>query len=446
LRSLTSRAVHIAEGKADTPAGAVHLNFAFADPLPPIPVAEDVPDDLTTHPNAWYGRSPQESYSQIAVGRKVLSTDAIATLATQMTSRPRGVIVVGVQADLPDFAPAVQRLAQVTGYPLLAESTGLDRWGTISHYDSFLRSPHFSQTHAPDILIRFGAMPTSKSFQLWLERHIHCQQIVVGGYNNDPTHGLTQSLNVHPTFFCEQLSNYLKDYTLPTWQDPQWRRDFERAESVATGAIADFLASIESLFEGKVFAELGNWLPAHTQLYIANSMPIRDLDTFFHNQQPITVLANRGANGIDGTLSCALGAAWGSDLPTVLACGDLAFYHDLNGLMAVKQYAVNLTVILLNNDGGGIFDLLPVSQFDPPFTELFATAHGLDFEPIVSAYGCDYMRIHDWQHFRECVMHSLQQPGTQILEVRCDRQPSRDLHRTLWQQVSDAVDRHFTDV
>jgi 2-succinyl-5-enolpyruvyl-6-hydroxy-3-cyclohexene-1-carboxylate synthase len=444
LRSLISRAVSIAVGKGDTPAGAVHLNFPFADPMPPVPVAHDVPEDLAlSSPEAMFGNPSGAAYSQVIAGMRSLDTDAIAAMANQIISHPKGVLVVGVYDSPPEFLNTVRKLAKTTGYPLLIEATGAHRRDEIGHYDSFLRSPNFSQTHAPEIVIRFGAMPTSKSYMLWLQQHIGCQQIVVGSTNSDPTHGITQALNVYPVSFCEQLANYLENYAQPIWQDKQWRLDFELAESIAEHAIAESLAGIEELFDGKVYAELAEILPADTHIYVASSTPIRDLDTFFHSDRPIKVLANRGANGIDGTLSSALGAAWGCEHPMVLICGDLAFYHDLNGLLAAKKYHISLTVILLNNDGGGIFDLLPISKFENTFEEFFGTAHGLDFAPIISAYNCEHTLIQNWQDFGDRVTSSLNAKGTQVLEIRSDRKRNKELHFAIWNKVIESCDRNF---
>jgi 2-succinyl-5-enolpyruvyl-6-hydroxy-3-cyclohexene-1-carboxylate synthase len=446
LRSLVSHAVSVATGRAEIPAGPVHLNFAFADPLTPIHVPNDVPEDLAiSSPLAWDGRG-SSAYSGVIAGKRILSTEAIATIANQITSCPKGAIVVGVYDAPAGFASAAQRLAEVTGYPLLVESTGLDRSSSIGkvigRYDSFLRSASFASSYAPELVIRFGAMPTSKHYQLWLERHIQCQQFVVGnGSNSDPTHGLTQLINAHATFFCEQLADYLDLHTLPGWQDKLWRSQFERANAIAATEIDHFLASTDILFEGKVFAELAKWLSNDVWIYIASSTPIRDLDTFFQPLQSISVLANRGANGIDGTVSSALGAAWRSEQPMILVCGDLAFYHDLNGLMAVKQYNINLTIILLNNNGGGIFELLPIANFEPPFEQFFGTPHGLDFAPIVTAYGCDYNQIQDWQHFQSAVLESLSTSGTQVLEIKSDRKRDKQLRQNLWQSIAKAVDQ-----
>ena len=492
VRSITGRAVHVAAGLAEIPAGPVHLNFAFADPLPPLPVPDDVPDDLPQiAPNAWYGgqgkvpsyasfkKEPQQAtpYNTIVKGQIYLPKDLLATLANQMIAHHRGIIIVGVSAELPhQFAAAVKQLAITTGYPLLVEATGMDRRDTISHYDTFLKAPHFARDHAPTLVIRFGAMPTSKGYLLWLEQHIACLQMVVGTTNSDPTHGRTQAINVDPVLFCQQMTEYLTTYGPMGWQSPQWQRDFDCANALTEGVMADFLREMSGdslatsrygdltnttnadgiadsyhqdqleagkLFEGKVFAELAAWLPEHTSIYIASSMPIRDLDTFFHPQRHLPVLANRGANGIDGTVSSALGAAWGSDQPLVLVCGDLAFYHDLNGLLAAKQYEINLTIILLNNDGGGIFEMLPIAEFDEYFTELFATPHGLAFRPIVEAYGCSYVAIANWVQFKREVLQSLQRPGTKVLELTTDRQFNKNLRRQFTQIATEAVDQWY---
>ncbi|MBD2176553.1 2-succinyl-5-enolpyruvyl-6-hydroxy-3-cyclohexene-1-carboxylic-acid synthase [Pseudanabaena sp. FACHB-1998] len=444
LRSLISRSVSIALGKGETPAGAVHLNFPFADPMPPIPIPNDIPEDLAlSSPEAMLGNPSGNAYSQIWAGTRSLDTDIIATIANQIISHPKGAIVVGVYDSPPEFVGAVRRLARATGYPLLIEATGAHRRDEIGHYDSFLRSSNFSKTHAPKIMIRFGAMPTSKSYLLWLERHIGCQQIIVGSINSDPTHGLTQALNVHPVNFCEQLANYLENYAQPVWQDKQWRLDFELAESIAEHTIEEAIDEIDELFDGKVYAELAEILPEDSYIFVASSTPIRDLDTFFHSDHAITVLANRGANGIDGTLSSALGAAWGCDRPMVLICGDLAFYHDLNGLLAAKKYQISLTVILLNNDGGGIFNLLPISKFEHTFEEFFGTAHGLNFAPLVTAYDCEHILIQDWEHFENAVIDSLFSKGTQVLEIKSDRLRNKELHFAIWNKVIENCDRNF---
>ncbi len=444
LRATIGRAVATAAGAGETPPGPIHLNVPFADPLVPEKVSGDIPLHLPeTAGTAWWGRDRGLAYSQAIAGQVVLDANVLAVLANQILSHPRGAIAVGVWDAPPGFGAAVDRLARATGYPLLAEPPGLARMGwALGYYDGFLRSPAFRATHLPELLLRFGALPTAKSLRQWLEAAPDCQHIVVGNGNySNPAHAPIQIVRADPVAFCDQLARYLELYALPGWQDKEWRFGFERAEMAAARAIAEVMGATEDLFEAKIYAELGQWLPESVLLYVASSMPIRDLEAFFRSPHPIGVLSNRGANGIDGTLSSALGAAWRSDRPVVLICGDLAFYHDLNGLLAAKRYAIDLTVVLIDNNGGGIFELLPIAQYDVPFEELFATPHNLDFAPIVRAYGCDYIPVRDWGHFRTAVLDSLQQPGTQVICISCDRQQDKQRRAELWQHVVAAVER-----
>jgi 2-succinyl-5-enolpyruvyl-6-hydroxy-3-cyclohexene-1-carboxylate synthase len=529
LRSLIGHAAAIASGKTNSPAGPVHLNFAFTDPLPPIPIANQVPADLAqSDPLAWQGRtSPQLvnssqfnearslssvsdptdlGYIQVATTKLVLSPKTLTQLANLIADRANGIIMVGIFEPPSGFANAVKKLAHVTGYPLLAEATGIMRdQQVISSYDAFLRSPQFCQAHAPELVIRFGTMPTSKRYCLWLEQQMAenpFQQIIIGnGKNSDPTHGLAVFINACPLSFCEQLSDYLENDLNPELAPPafktlefktlefktkqaKWQKAFRQAEQITIAAIAKCLDPIESLFEGKAFAQLGQWLPVDCCIYVASSMPIRDLDSFFrqkaflssqqqsepekstrsNSQQVTRAIANRGANGIDGTISSALGAAWGSDYvwrsgqglkgneirndrnsgqPVILICGDLAFYHDLNGLMAAKQYDLNLTIILLNNNGGGIFDMLPIAEFKEWCEPLFNTPHDLNFAPIITAYGCEYVAIGAWEHFKTEVLASLEKPGTQVLELKSNRQENHRIRQQVWHSVKEAIAEQF---
>jgi 2-succinyl-5-enolpyruvyl-6-hydroxy-3-cyclohexene-1-carboxylate synthase len=197
---------------------------------------------------------------------------------------------------------------------------------------------------------------------------------------------------------------------------------------------------MDELFEGKVFAELAGLLPGGALLYAGNSMPIRDLDTFFPGgDNAVRLLANRGANGIDGVVSSALGAAAAEQGPAVLVIGDLSFYHDSNGLLAAMQHHLNLTIVLLNNDGGGIFSFLPQAGEPEHFETLFGTPHGLDFRPLAQMYGARYERVSGWPAFRAAVQRGLADGGLHIVEVRTERARNVTLHREMWKVVSEAL-------
>jgi 2-succinyl-5-enolpyruvyl-6-hydroxy-3-cyclohexene-1-carboxylate synthase len=192
----------------------------------------------------------------------------------------------------------------------------------------------------------------------------------------------------------------------------------------------------EEMFEGKVFIELAQLLPEKSILFVGNSMPIRDADTFFMaTDKNIRIMANRGANGIDGVVSSALGASVTGD-PLVLVIGDLSFYHDLNGLLAAKLHQLNATIIVINNNGGGIFSFLPQAKHEKHFEALFGTPTNLQFEHVVRMYDGNYAKADTWDKFRESVANSFSTAGLHVIEVCTSRQENVKKHRQLWENVS----------
>jgi 2-succinyl-5-enolpyruvyl-6-hydroxy-3-cyclohexene-1-carboxylate synthase len=299
--------------------------------------------------------------------------------------------------------------------------------GVIGTYDTFLRSPVFRDRHRPDLVIRFGAPPTSKVWHQWLEE-CACPQVVVGSpVNNEPTHGPATFWEGDPLLFCQGLAP-----TAPIAPD-SWREAFQQAHGQTLAAIATFLNPLTEWFEGKVYAELARLLPPTVDVWVASSNPIRDLDSFFQESAIAPVWCHRGVNGIDGLISSALGSAWVSDRPTVLVCGDLAFFHDLNGLWAAHRYGGNLTVVLVDNNGGGIFEGLPIRQTDVPFEELFAVPLDCDLAPAVRMYGGTWQEIATWEEFRGALHQAIAQGGLQVLRLQTDRQRSMALRREFWE-------------
>ena len=216
-----------------------------------------------------------------------------------------------------------------------------------------------------------------------------------------------------------------------------WLGNWLETEQRVKNSVATQLESYDELFEGSVFAELTQLLPDGATLFASSSMPVRDMDTFFgSSEHRIRFLANRGANGIDGVVSSALGAGAGSEGPLVLVIGDIAFYHDMNGLLAAKLHKLNATIVLINNDGGGIFSFLPQAAYPEHFEQLYGTPHGLDFRHTAELYGAKYTVASDWGSFREALTQSMAQGGLNIVEVQTDRERNVVLHRAVWQAVS----------
>ncbi len=431
LRAVAARAAAVALAY---PVGPVHLNCPYREPLIPGPGQSFAPP----------GRAGDAPHVAIAPALPMPPAETVQALTTALRGLGRGLIVCGPQPDAA-LAPVVAALARRLGYPVLADPlSGVrrgshDRSAVLDAYDAFLRDEAFAQGYAPQVVLRFGAMPTSKPLLLYLQRHRGHRHIVVeDGRWSDPAALATDVLTAHPVGFCAALLAALGP---PSGSpDLAWLEQWRWANAVTTRAMADCMAGMAEPFEGRVFDELAGLLPAGSTLYAGNSMPVRDLDTFFGGgDRAVRCLANRGANGIDGVVSSALGAAAAASGPTVLAIGDISFYHDSNGLLAAKRHHLDLTVVLLNNDGGGIFSFLPQAAYSDQFETLFGTPHGLDFRPIAEAYGATYSRPDDWPAFRAAVSRGLAAGGLHVVEVRTDRERNVALHRAVWRAVSQAL-------
>jgi len=453
LRGLAARAVFAA---TRAPAGPVHLNFPFHKPLEPIPVPGDVPADFAARfPLAMRGRSePAAPYARGTQAAPAVAPRVLQRLAEQVRAAPRGLILCGpmtfgtdgVGTKWNEWPATVAALARRTGYPILAEPpSGLragphDQSHVVAHGEALLRAEGFRRRLAPQFVLRFGSMPTGKQQEVLLDEHPACPVVVVnpGGSWLEPTHHPAEVIAADPGLFCSALAECLPEVHAG---DAGWRERFARADAVAAAALRDAYAAPEGLgdawCEGRVFHELAELLPEGALLFTASSMPVRDLEAFApKSPRLVRHLVSRGVSGIDGTLSTALGAATAHAGPAVLATGDLAFLHDANGLLAAKTENLSLTVVLINNDGGGIFEFLPIAAFGEEYERHFATPHGLDFAALCAAYGAELERPRDWADFRARVSRALGRPGVRVIEVRTERRANRAQHQVLWRAVA----------
>jgi 2-succinyl-5-enolpyruvyl-6-hydroxy-3-cyclohexene-1-carboxylate synthase len=371
---------------------------------------------------------------------------AVQALAAALAATSRGLIVCGPQDGDADFPAAVVGLATLVGYPVLADPMSQVRSGThdtslvIDAYDVLFRDGAFAHGFGPELVLRFGALPMSKPFATFLQQHPSCRQIVVDPLTpwNDPTSTAAELLPWDPVVTCAAVSRHFGS-TIDR-SSGSWLTEWLAAAGRARRAIEGEIESLNELFEGKVFAELARLLPDGTGLYAGNSMPIRDLDAFWPvGPRRIRFLCNRGANGIDGFISSGLGAAAVSEHPLVIVTGDVAFYHDLNGLLAAKRHGVRATIIVINNDGGGIFSFLPQGACGDQVAEYFFTPHGLDFCGAAEMYGCVFTRVTSWEQFRSAVVASLHAQRTTVIEVPSDRRRNLDLHRRIWAAATAAL-------
>jgi 2-succinyl-5-enolpyruvyl-6-hydroxy-3-cyclohexene-1-carboxylate synthase len=413
MRMLACRAVWTAlEGRP----GPVHLNFALREPL--VPPAELGPDPL-----------PARSGGRPWLLRGGPGTDTAAAgraLAVVARDAHRPVVVAGrAEPGLDAIGAACARL----GWPLLADPLSGARRGdaAVAHYDLLLRSAGFTAARRPDLVVRCGDLPTSKPLRAWL--HGLGDDVMQLAFDpqsswQDPVGSLHAVLAADPSATLVATAEHAPA------ADPDWLSAWRAADERAAAAIDEVLG--DELSEPRVARELGHCLPAAATLFVASSMPVRDVEgyTAVRADAP-RVLCNRGANGIDGTVSSAFGAAAVSSGPVVLLIGDVALAHDIGGLMAARRLGVALTIVLLNNDGGGIFEFLPVAGERDAFEEHIATPHGLDFAHAAALYGCSHSHVRSVAELRVGLDLALAGSGTTILEVRTTRAENLALHRAL---------------
>ena len=426
LRTDICRAVHTAEG---TPAGPVHLNAPFRKPLEPTPVEGDVPADLGRLAAA--GREESTPFVGVTSGEPQLDDRDLRKLGEQLTV-DRGLLVVG-PADPPGLDPeAVMAFAHATGFPMLADPLSGLRFGghtrvapVIGGYDSFVGSEVTADWPDPEVVVRLGASPTSKPLRRYLAG-VDAEQFVVdpAGEWREAEFTATDLVVADPDRLCGRLAEVIRGGGAADWR--------ERWESAADAHGSVVEDASDRLFEGGILADVVRGLPDPATLVVSNSMPVRDLDRFgAPATKSITALGNRGASGIDGVVSTALGAAHGTTDDVTLVIGDLAFYHDLNGLLAVGRAEVDATVVVINNDGGGIFHRLPIEEFEPPFTRQFKTPHGLEFEPAGELYGLGVSRVESREGFREVYAAAAEREGSEIIEVVVDAEDSHAIRDEL---------------
>jgi 2-succinyl-5-enolpyruvyl-6-hydroxy-3-cyclohexene-1-carboxylate synthase len=448
-RSLACRAVAEALGQ---PAGPVHLNWPLREPLEPVAGAgRDAGDWAEGDVLAAQGRSGT-AYAEMAQGRRMPGPGQVEALRDLALACPRGLIACGPdygrgfgeepEGSRAELAEAVVRLARAAGWPVLADPTSQLRCGPhtaaaplLGNADFLLRDEGFAAAHAPQLVLRLGGTPVSKAFRRWLERHAPPHVLLLdpdGGWN-EPSALASQLLRFDAARLCAELAASLES-ELGAARASDWLSSFVTADTRAGRAIERALSNDSRLLEPRVVRELCQSLPAGALLYVGNGMPVRDLDSFMPvDTRPLRVLSNRGANGIDGLISSALGAAAADRGPVVLLTGDLAFLHDLGGLLAARRHGLDATIVVLNNDGGGIFSFLPVAAYGEQvaFESLFRMPHGLDLEPAAALFGARFARVEGFDDLRSALQGSLTSPGLSLIEVPVDRDANVEHFRSL---------------
>jgi 2-succinyl-5-enolpyruvyl-6-hydroxy-3-cyclohexene-1-carboxylate synthase len=409
-RSLACRAFITA---SEGPPGPVHLNIPLREPL-----VVDQPLPPEPGPGGRQDGAPWVS--------------ALRPEAMPRTPRKHqfdGVVfVAGELGTDPGLGSRLAAFATRAGVPLLADPQSGARSGSaaIAHYDLILREPSGGLT--PQVVCRIGELPTSKPLRSWIASLNAAVHVTLSGDSrwSDPSSQVFQRTVGSLSQLLDRLET---DQVVPA--DPSWLAAWRTADDAVGQAISAPLAD-SGLSEPAVAALLGSELPSACTCFVASSMPIRDVEEFFPvRDSPPRVLSNRGANGIDGTVSSAFGVAATSDEPVVLLIGDVALAHDLGGLMSARRTSLKLTIVLINNDGGGIFNFLPIASQQDIFEAHVGTPHGLDFAAAAAAFACGHELVEDLPAFHAALQRALASDQTTIIEVRTDRAANRALHEEI---------------
>lgn len=427
-----------------SPEGPVHINFPFREPLEPATILTDFPEKSAEgHRDAWHGRVNGNPFALNSVYEKTPNMKDMKDLVNYMSGADRGLIVCGPNYQT-GFANLITNLASKLKYPIFADAlSGVrvgshDRSMVLDTYDGYLRDDDLSTLVSPDFIIRFGPLPVSKALTQYLEKHKNAYQVLVDECDNwrDPFRVVSKFFNVSPVSFCEALTPLVNNER----EHNTWSEWWIEANLAVRQAIERQIDSYECMFEGKVFSRLSNLIEDDTALFVGNSMPVRDLDTFYHtSSKSVNFFANRGASGIDGVVSSALGIAAAGARKVVLVIGDISLYHDMNGLLAAKLHGLNATVVVLNNDGGGIFSFLPQADHTDFFEEYFGTPHGLNFRSTADLYDLNYSFTQDWNAFDRAVTESFSSEGVSLIEIPGDRADNVELHGDVWDAISETV-------
>ncbi len=404
LAAVTARLVHLASSSR----GPVHFNVPFREPL----AAE----------------------GSVVIDPKVTSFAAVELkpdlkrVNEAIASAKRGLIVCGPRERNDEFGAWVHAYGERIGFPVIAEAASNARYGfpdAISVIDTLLRNSHFAESMKPDVVLRFGGGLTAKNPQAWLDScGARIFQFTDDGAQFDPLHRVEQLIS----FSLEKTEGRGGAKTL-------WQQAWAQAQA---SVVASLQSQPQTVSEPLIAREFIAALPPATPVVLSSSMPIRDVDAFATHGHALRVFTNRGVNGIDGITSTALGISAGTGRATALLIGDVALLHDLSGWLIARRHQLSLTVVVVNNDGGGIFHFLPVASRTPHFEELFGTPHGVDLAHVAALSGATLHRPAALAEFGRTVTTCLE-GGLHLIEVRTSRTENVDVHRALFAKLAEAV-------
>ncbi|MDH7514263.1 MAG: 2-succinyl-5-enolpyruvyl-6-hydroxy-3-cyclohexene-1-carboxylic-acid synthase [Bacteroidota bacterium] len=451
IRALRSTACYAVSASLRPLAGPVHLNFPFRKPLEPTPVTEG-PDAVQREfvdrfPQEVFGRTDGNPWTCISSPGVQADPDMVDKLEDIIRSHRHVLVSAGPDPQGKAHRRSVGRFSRAVGVPVFAEASSQLRYGPlrtrllISTPSFLLWDPLLRDSIRPGLILHLGAYPTPGIWQSFIAENDSCEQVRISPNLRrvDPEAVVAMHVHAPPAAMLEALAERFERRPHET-HDKEWALTLQEADAHARAALDEVLAVMSPDFYGLAYRRLADSVPDGSALVVSNSMPIRDMDMFLPvMERDVDVFVNRGVSGVDGMISTALGISRARGTPTILLIGDIAFLHDLDGLLAARRAGAKLTIVVVNNDGGGIFHHLPIHQFDPPFTERFATPHGIEIAPLVRSFGFPCMSVQRWDEYIAFIAESENTDGVRVAEVRADRTAALELRERVVESVMSRV-------
>ncbi|WP_155592647.1 2-succinyl-5-enolpyruvyl-6-hydroxy-3-cyclohexene-1-carboxylic-acid synthase [Lysinibacillus cavernae] len=413
-----ARAVAIA---TSAPFGPVHINVPFREPL-----LIDLQNEL-----------PAVTFKHSSIGQLVPSSANLQELSSILQSTKKGFIIIGELALGTDLSIVWEFVRQLK-WPVVVESLSNMRASVpedclpymVTTYDAIMKSEDFKALVQPDTVLRIGAQPISKFIMQFIAKSQPNAYVII---DEDPMFRDATGVSTH--FIHASIGQWLTQLGIAnTALEATYLAEWQKANQLASLYIEQH-SEVEK-DEGAMVSRLLKMIPDGSDIFVSSSMPVRDIDTFLlATPKDLRIFANRGTNGIDGVVSTAMGLSRGNDRETYLLIGDLAFLHDVNGLIASRYQECNLTILVMNNDGGGIFSYLPQSTVEAHYEDLFGTPTALEFRDIAHMYDMDYVRVETISELSEKVSTSKKRP-LRLVEIFTDRTENVNAHRELWNRIN----------
>lgn len=425
--------------------GPVHLNFPFRKPLEPFSYTDEIC-------RKFFKLKPQKF-----VNKKIGFTQngsqikrITKRIIDELIEYNRGIIIAGPMESDRELIKSIKKLSALLKYPVFADGLSQMRFGAgkkakdiISNFNSILKSDSFNHDHDPEVILQFGRTPTSSLIENFLAES-NANRYLINHYGDefDPARNAKAILSVEPEVFCRQLISFLKIKKFSR-KNSEWLKAFNKAEVISESIKNRIIVNAKFPNETVIITEIIKQVPAGSNIFIGNSLPVRDLDNFVSTtSKRLIIHFNRGASGIDGIISTAFGIAL-SKKPTVLITGDLSFLHDLNALSIAAKYSIPLIIIVINNNGGGIFESLPIAGKVKRFREFFITPHNIELDSIVKSFGINHQLIANRSQLQLHLIKSLNKNSPSVLEIKTNAVKSAELRNKYFNEIKKKLKKEF---